>query len=264
MVNFFHNYLPQPVLFDFGVIKIYYYGAIFVVAFLAGYFLLSLLARRLKVDQYHLFNLLFYVFIFGLIGARLYHVFFYNFAYFSSHWLEIFKVWEGGIAIQGAIITAFLTIVIYCRRYKINFLTYSDLLAVPFSLAQAIGRWGNYFNQEVYGKPTDQPWGIPIEPINRVTSFEKFQYFHPTFFYESVLDLLLFFILLILILKNKTTKGTVTLTYLLGYAVIRFFMEFLRLDETVVWRGMRWPQIFSLAIIMVVIINWVGFRKKSK
>lgn len=249
MINFFHNHLPQAVLFDLGVVKIYYYGLLFVLAFLVGYFLISKLSKIKKVESYHLYNLVFYLLIFGLIGARLYHIFFYNFEYFSQNIFDIIKIWQGGLAIQGAIIASIITVFIYCRKYKLSFWRFSDILVIPFSLAQAIGRWGNYFNQEVYGLPTDKSWGIPIELQNRVEGFENFQYFQPTFFYESVLNFLLFLVLLIIFFKKKLSVGTLTLVYLIGYSVIRFFMEFIRLDPTFSIFSLRFPQVVSLLIM---------------
>ena len=118
-------------------------------------------------------------------------------------------------------------------------------------LGQAIGRWGNYFNQELFGKPSNGWWGIPIAPINRVAGYESFIYFHPAFFYESLFNLVLFIILYKLAFKNTLKRGTLTLTYFIGYGIIRFFMEFIRIDDTLLIFGMRLPQIISLGLVLV-------------
>lgn len=250
MINFFHNYLPQPVLVDLGFVKIYYYGLIFVSALIIGYFLLKKLAKIKNLPGKHLDNLIFYLFIFGLAGARIYHVLFYNFQYFSLKPWEIFYFWHGGIAIQGAIIGSLITLYFYCKKHQLNFWQYSDVLVIPLILGQAIGRWGNYFNQEVYGQPTELLWGIPITYQNRVAGFESFDYFQPIFFYEFVFNLILFFILIWLFYKKKLAVGFLTLFYLIGYSLIRFFMEFLRIEPVTIILGVRFPHVVSGLIII--------------
>ena len=122
------------------------------------------------------------------------------------------------------------------------------------ALGQVIGRWGNYFNQELFGKPTTGWWGIPIEASNKVHGFTKYSHFQPTFFYESILNLILFFTLHRL-LRKKLKTGTVVLAYFAGYAVIRILMEFVRIDDTLVVWGVRLPQLISMGIILVVLAS---------
>lgn len=259
MINYFHNHLPSEIFLNLGIVKIYYYGLIFALAFLIGYFLVTRLARQQKIPAKFFFNLIFCTIIFGVIGARIYYILFYNFTYFYSYPLEIIKIWQGGIALNGAIIAGILTIYFYTKKYHLNFWIYSDIFAVTFSLIQAIGRWGNYFNQELYGKPTDLPWGIPIDYNHRLMVYENFQYFHPTFFYESVLNLLLFLVLILLFYKKKLAPGILTLLYLISYSLIRFFMEFIRIDPAITIFGIRLPQIICLLIIITS--SWILIKK---
>ncbi len=121
-------------------------------------------------------------------------------------------------------------------------------------LGQAIGRWGNYFNQELYGRPTNLPWGIPISPAYRVAGYEQFKYFHPTFLYESLLNLSLFLILLTLQRTRRSALGTTSALYLIGYALIRIAMEQFRIDVTPTLLGVRWPVVVSGVVLLTGLI----------
>jgi phosphatidylglycerol---prolipoprotein diacylglyceryl transferase len=253
MVNFLTNFSPSAVLLDFGSVKIYWYGFLVTLAILTAFWLALKLAKD-DVLRQHLWDLFFYLVIFGLVGARLYHAFFYNFDYFYHNPLVIFKVWQGGLAIHGSIIAGFMVIYFYTRKHKLSFWRIMDLLAVVMPLGQAIGRWGNYFNQELFGKPCNNSWCIPIDQVNRPFSYQFNNNFQPVFLYESILNLCLFVILLIINKFFKKNSGLLTSVYLIGYSVIRFFMEFLRLDTEVYYFGLKPVQWFCLAIIVTVII----------
>ena len=134
----------------------------------------------------------FYLVLFSIIGARFYHVLFFNWVYYQDHFLEIFQIWQGGLAIQGAILASIFTLLICAKKYQLKFYQLSDWLAPALILGQSLGRWGNYFNQELFGKPLEAWYAIQISLENRVAGFEDFTYFHPTFFYESILNLVLF------------------------------------------------------------------------
>ena len=265
MFSWLHEVYPKPMLLEFGGVKIHWYGLIIVLAIVISIFLILRLTKsstsymeRDEIEDQHSWNLFFYLIIFGIIGARLYHVLFYNFDHFINQPLGFFKIWQGGLAIHGAIIAGIIVIYFYCKKHQINFLRYLDIFALVMPLGQAIGRWGNYFNQELFGKPCDFNWCIPIQ--------HQFGYFHPVFLYESLLNLILFVILLILyksstiffgskkIELNKTKKlsfGLITLFYLIGYSVIRFFMEFLRLDVSQIIFGLNWVQWLCLFVIII-------------
>ena len=249
MFSFLHNFSPSPLLLDLGLIKIHWYGLLIAAAVFFCLWLALKLAKRALLLPDHLFNLAFYLVIFGLLGARLWHVIFYNFDYFSANPLDIIKIWQGGLAIHGAILAGLITLLIYCRRHKLSFWRVADVLAIVLPLGQAIGRWGNYFNQELFGRPCDYQWCIPINPVNRPDQYLNSTYFHPVFLYESLLDLILFSFLLGLFMRQKITAGLITLFYLGGYAVIRFITEFWRLDSSR-FGVFSWVQWLCLFIII--------------
>ncbi|MFA6551062.1 MAG: prolipoprotein diacylglyceryl transferase [Patescibacteria group bacterium] len=291
-MNFLHFYLPQPILFHLGVINVYWYGFLMALAILAGLLVSVRVAKWHGVDKEIIYDLFFYVVIAGFIGARIFYIL-YNPEYFWQHPLDIFKIWQGGIAIHGALIFGILAIIWFVRRMppietlhcnvstmKNNFWLLSAIIAPGLALGQAIGRWGNYFNQELFGRPTDLPWGIPIDLINRPAGFEQFTYFHPTFLYESVGDLTIFILLLLThwFFAHNTRNGErvtsngqkplnnhslithysllITL-YLLLYSLLRFMIEFLRIDPTAgSIFGVRATMGLSLLIGVGVLLYW--------
>jgi phosphatidylglycerol:prolipoprotein diacylglycerol transferase len=148
------------------------------------------------------------------------------------HPLDAFKIWNGGLGIPGAVLGGVIALFIYCRVKKINFFTWTDIIAPGLALAQAIGRWGNYVNQELYGLPTNLPWKIYIDAAHRLPGYENVAYYHPTFLYESIWNLLNVGILLILARKaeKKLKQGDLFLIYMMFYSFGRFWLEFVRID----------------------------------
>ncbi|MCX6785143.1 MAG: prolipoprotein diacylglyceryl transferase, partial [Candidatus Komeilibacteria bacterium] len=172
----------------------------------------------------------------------------------------ILKIWQGGLAIHGALAGGFLAVVVWAHRNKESVWQYLDLLALSLPLGQAIGRWGNYFNQELFGQPTTSWWGIYIEAINRPDGWVNFSTFQPVFLYESLLSLALFWWLWH---KRASGQGAVVGWYLIGYGIIRFVLEFIRLDQVEGLLGLRWPQIISLVMVIVGLIILLPKIKKS-
>lgn len=246
------NTNPNPTLVKFGTINIYFYGIIIVFGILLCMYLIEKLSKNKGIEKDHLESLYFYLIIFGILGARIYSVLFFDFKYYKYNFWEIFKIWHGGIAIQGAIIAGTLTLYLYCKKNKLNLLKYLDIFALVMPLGQAIGRWGNFFNEELYGKISSVPWAIYIQK----TGFHH----HPIFIYEFILNLLFFFILL-KIFKKHYEEGKIFLLYILGYGIIRFFMEFLRIDNTLEVFGIRFPQI--IALVFVVFSGYFLFIDKN-
>ncbi|MEA1958749.1 MAG: prolipoprotein diacylglyceryl transferase, partial [Chloroflexota bacterium] len=177
----------MDVAFNIGPIAIHWYGIMLVIAIIAATFLARWEAKRYGDEPDHIIKMLLIAVPLGFIGARLYHVI-DKWDYYSSYPLEIFG--GAGLGIFGAVIGGAIGLLIYTKWKKLGTLHWMDICAPAVILAQAIGRWGNYFNQEVYGKPTDLPWAIYIAPANRVTGYESFEHFHPLFFYESMLNLI--------------------------------------------------------------------------
>ena len=260
MFHWLHNYIPQPILWQWGWLSVYWYGLIIAVAIAIGFIITTRLAQQRGYEIKLWYDMLFYGLIGGLIGARLYHVFL-ELPYYISRPLEIFQVWHGGLAIHGAIIGGGAAVYYFIRKYKWQFSQVLDILVLAMILGQALGRWGNYFNQELFGLPTDRAWGIFIEAINRPELFPGSHYFHPTFLYEFLLNIVLFILLLIVYKYKRHISGLTVSVYLVGYSLIRFCLEFLRIDRTPELWGWRWPQWASLIIIVIVGIYW--FRQKG-
>lgn len=250
-MNFFQTFSPEPIAFSLGPIHIFWYGLIVVIGIVAGIFVTARLAEKNKIEADTIYDLAFYLIIFGLLGARLYDVLL-EAPYYLVHPEDIVKIWRGGLAIHGAIIAGAGTVYFYARKYKLDLIKLLSLVVPGLAFGQAIGRWGNYFNQELFGQPTDLPWGIFISFANRPGNLANEQYFHPTFLYESIGCLILGLTLLYLHqkLQHKNKYPLIIATYLIGYSVLRFGLEFIRIDYAPGLAGLRWPQIISLAIII--------------
>jgi len=257
--DFLHNFRPQPIILRLGFLNIHWYSSLIVLAMVLGLILVFRLATRRGMEREKLENLIFYLIIISFVGARLYHIF-SEFPYYLKNPLAVFKVWEGGLGIYGAIVAGLLFLLWFCRKYKMDFFSLVDILAPALILGQAIGRWGNYFNQEVFGLPTDLPWGIFIDVGRRPAEFFSYSHFHPTFLYESVWNLFVF-LLLLLIIKKRFPAGKVFASYLISYSFGRFCLEFLRTDSQPTLFGLRLAQIVS---ILMFVAGWVMLIKKRK
>lgn len=253
----FDSYLPQSELVSFGPITIHWYGLFIVLSLVLGSFILIKLSDHYGLNKQKNLDALFWIIINGIIGARIYHILL-EWGFYSEYPWQAIKIWEGGLAIHGAIIAGLLTAFYYSKKLNINFWQFTALLLPGLALGQALGRWGNYFNQEVYGRPTDLPWGIPIEPGNRLSGFSDFEYFHPTFLYESIGNLAIFAIMILLHYKTGRIKNpffkkykfvVLVSAYLTLYSVLRFATETLRIDPTPVFFNIRLPQIVSSVLI---------------
>lgn len=266
MINFLHTYHPQSILVTFGPIVIHWYGLMLALGFLAGFGLLYLLFKKYGRDTEQIYTLVMYIVIPALIGARLYYIM-YAWKFYVHDLLGVFRVWEGGLAIHGVLIGGILGLWLYARKYKESIWELLDLLAPCVIAGQIVGRWGNYFNQELHGTPTQLPWGIPIDmpPVG----YENFIYFHPTFLYESLLNAVVLIILLFIhyfkiksrvinyrlrVPKYILQPGNIFLLYIMLYSVNRFLMEFLRTDYSPIVFGIRWAQIISIVIFVGAIL----------
>ena len=239
--------MPQSI--QIGELTVRFYGIIFSLAVLSAYLLIGKLASQSKVDKKHLEATLYIVLIFGLVGARFYHVF-DEWNYYSKNPIDIIKIWNGGIGIYGGLILALVALVVFCKTKKQKILPILDVITPGVLLAQAIGRWGNYFNQEAYGYPSSLPWAIKIDAVNRLPGFENFEYFHPTFLYESLLAIFFVFILVLIFYKKNQNHGLVFACYLVFYGITRLITEHFRIDT---WQqgGLKIADILSMGLIFV-------------
>lgn len=169
---------------------------------------------------------------FGIVGARIYHVATDPELYFGEgrRFVDVFFIWQGGLGIWGAVMGGALGAWIACRRYRASFAMFGDSLAPGLLVAQAVGRLGNYFNQELFGRPTDLPWALEIDPANRPTGFEQFATFHPTFLYELLWNLAAAALLIALDRRFRFTGGRAFALYVMLYTAGRFWIELLRID----------------------------------
>lgn len=241
-----------------------WYGIILMAGAVAAAFLAEHEARRRGLKSEFVWDALIWVLIAGIIGARLWHVFTpppsmvalgYTTKYYLTHPLALINTRAGGLGIPGAIIGGTIALYIYSRAKKTSFLMWADIAAPGVALAQAIGRWGNFFNQELYGKPSSLPWAVHIDPVNRVPGYENFSTFQPLFLYESIWNLLNMGFLLWLERRfaGKLKEGDLFLSYLIGYPIGRFFLEYLRLDSP------RFGTININQIFMLIVAIVAGF-----
>ncbi|MFH1255307.1 MAG: prolipoprotein diacylglyceryl transferase [bacterium] len=256
MFNFFYTFHPSPILFSIGPINIHWYGFFIALGFLSALRAAIYLAKPHNIKKETIIDLSIWLIIFGIIGARIYDVFL-EWRYFSSNFFDIFKIWQGGLAIHGAIIGGMAAVFMFGKKYKENFWRLTAIIASVLPLGQAIGRWGNYFNQELFGYPTNLPWGIPITAANRPLQYINSEYFHPAFLYESLGNLIIFIILFsahayfMKKYKNPEFFKFQISAYLLLYSFLRFGIEFIRVDATPEIFGLRFPQLASLSIIFL-------------
>lgn len=238
-----------------------WYGLILMSGAVAGAWLAGREVKRRGGDPEVVWDLLIYLIIGGVIGARLWHVFTpppssieqgITTAYYLTHPLDLINLRKGGLGIPGAVIGGAIALYYYTRKHKLNFAEWADIAAPSVALGQAIGRFGNYFNQEVYGAPTNLPWKIYIQPAYRVSGFKQYDYFHPLFLYESLWNLANMFFLIWLSRRfaDRLKPGDVLLTYLVTYPIGRFLLEFLRLDAAQLG-GINANQTFMAAVALI-------------
>jgi phosphatidylglycerol---prolipoprotein diacylglyceryl transferase len=229
---------------------------IFIAAFSA-----EKLAENRKMNVKFLWDSLFGSVVYGIIGARIYHVV-GMWEYYAQNPLDIIKIWRGGLGIFGAILGGVSYFIYIAKKQNEPILKWLDIAGLFFPLAQAIGRLGNFFNQELYGKPTGLPWGVYIKPENRLTEVILYEKFHPLFFYEASLNILLFFLLLKLTQK-RLKDGAIFFIYLIGYGLIRFLTEFLKIDSWKIY-GLNVAQSISiLTIATATFLLWKTTRKEK-
>ena len=232
----------MPEGFDVGPFFVRFYGIILMIGAVAGGFLATREARKRGYPTEIVWDLFIYLLIGGIIGARIWHILTpspssgVTTAWYLTHPLDALAVWKGGLGIPGAIIGGLIALFFYSRRMQISFAEWTDIGAPSLALGQAIGRWGNFVNQELYGAPTNLPWRIYIDPDHRLTGYLDVEYYHPLFLYESLWNLMNMFVLLWISRRfaDSLKDGDIFLSYLVIYPVGRFLLDFLRLDASLV------------------------------
>ncbi|ACK72711.1 prolipoprotein diacylglyceryl transferase [Gloeothece citriformis PCC 7424] len=245
---------PGPVFFEIGPIAVRWYGFLIASAVLIGVTLSQYLAKRRHINPDLIADVAIWVIISAIVGARIYYVLF-EWQDYVNRPGDIIAIWKGGIAIHGAMIGGALAAAIFARLNKISIWQLTDVLVPSLALGQMIGRWGNFFNSEAFGRPTDLPWKLYIPPSRRPPEYLQYDYFHPTFLYESIWNLLVFCLLMYLFFwglrhRNRLKVGTLTLIYFIAYSLGRFWIEGLRTDSLMLG-SLRIAQVVSIIGVII-------------
>ncbi len=251
------------VLFTIGNFEIRIYSVLILLAVIIGYFMITSEAKRFQIKKEFMFNMLFWTLIFAIIGARLYYVAF-NWDYYGSNLSEIYKVWNGGLAIHGAILAGGLTMIIYCKKYKVRTGKIFDIVVPALLLGQAIGRWGNFFNMEAYGSVVEYHTLVNMKIIPQFIIDNMYingQYHLPMFYFES-LWCLLGFILILFIRRRKYIKdGQIMAFYLMWYSLARFVIESFRTDSLMLG-SVKIAQVVSVILFLIgLCVQFIQSRK---
>lgn len=254
----------NKVALNIGNLTITWYAIFILTGIIVAYLLIKRESKKYNISGEFVSNLVFWCVIFGILGARIYYVLF-NLDYYMIDPIEVIKVWNGGLAIHGGIIAGVITLIIYCKKNKVNILKMTDIAVVGVIIAQAIGRWGNFFNAEAHG-------GVVSKAVLESQHIPNFiiegmhignHYYLPTFLYESVLNVI-GFIILFLVRKNKNTKlGTTTSLYLIWYGIVRFIIESMRTDSLMLGE-IKIAMLISVIMIIIGIIMFIITSIKCK
>ena len=269
---------PGPELVQLGPFSLRWYGLLIALAVLIGLNLSSWLAKQRQLETGVISDLLPILVLAAVVGARIYYVSFEWHNYATNPW-KAFAIWEGGIAIHGALLAGTLAVILFCRWRRQPFWDLLDVLVPSVALGQAIGRWGNFFNSEAFGIPTDLPWRLLIRnvPLNVQRIFPEAQYFHPTFLYESLWNLAVFALLMTLFLRArngdiKLPSGALSCVYLMAYSGGRLWIEGLRIDPLCLGGlppfcegGLRMAQVMSFCLLALAATGlwWLYSRNKQ-
>lgn len=224
---------PGEIAFTIGSADIYYYGIIMAFSIFTG--ILTVLGIRKyffkDISSETIFDISFVLVTAGIIGARLYYVIL-DYKYFLKFPLEIPAVWHGGISIQGAVLAGIIAGFFYVKKHGLNFLRYADLFVFGLTAGQITGRWGNFFNSEAFGLPSNLPWKLFIPYKYRPIEYRDYEFFHPAFLYESLLSVCIFVILFLILTKcTKRSDGLIFFVYIILYSIARLLVETIRIDS---------------------------------
>ena len=250
----------DPIAFNLGPLSIRWYGIIIGAAVILGLLYTLKESEKKGINPEFFLDFVIIGVPAAVVGARLYYVIF-KWPQYKGHFIDIISIWQGGLAIHGAIIAGFLVLLYLTRKYKVNMWKVVDILAPALVLGQGIGRWGNFINQEAYGGPVSR------EFINHFPTFIKNQmyingtYYHPAFLYESLWDIAIFIVLILLRRKEFINNGDIFALYLIGYSLGRFFIEGIRTDSLMLGSIMVAQLISIIAILIGIGIIMIRHRK---
>ncbi|MBQ9012745.1 MAG: prolipoprotein diacylglyceryl transferase [Bacilli bacterium] len=253
----------NKIAINLGPLTITWYSICILTGIIVAAILIVKEAKKFNISSNFVTNLIFWCVIFGIVGARIYYVLF-NLDYYSASPLEVIKIWNGGLAIHGGIIGGVITLILYCRKYNVNPLRMADIAAPSVLVAQALGRWGNFFNSEAHGGMVSKSFLQSLHIPNFIIKgmYINGNYYHPTFLYESLLCIVGFIILMIYRkTKNNKVGNTISL-YLVWYGIIRFFIESLRTDSLMLG-SLKMAQVISIIMIITGIVMFVITKLKN-
>lgn len=242
----------NPVLVDVGPVTLRWYGALIALGAFISYMLIDYESKRKKMDQGRIESIVFWVLVSGLFGARIGYAV-QNVSYFLEFPQDLLKLYQGGLSIHGALIGGIIALGVCARTYRTSFMKIANIVSPPVLIAIAIGRWGNFFNQEIIGRPTDISWKMYVSPLNRPEGFEAVNFFHPVFLYESF-ALIAVFALYWKFLRDKNIGLVYTL---FSYCLVRIIVEFWRIDYRPIILNMDLAQIVSVCIIIVTFLIYL-------
>ncbi|NOZ28926.1 MAG: prolipoprotein diacylglyceryl transferase [Chloroflexi bacterium] len=252
------GFAPDPILLHIGPLTVRWYGVLIALGTALAATASARLARRWGYDPEHIWSALIWCLGLGILGARIQYVLTSSLEspamrqYYLEDPVRIIATWQGGLGIYGALLGGILGLALYARRADLALWRWANFVIVGVPLGQAIGRWGNFFNQELYGAPTDLPWAVTIDPANRLPGYESFATFHPVFLYESLWNLIGFALLFWLGWRygDRLLDGELVGLYAIWYPTGRFLIEFIRLGYTDV-AGLTPAQWASLIAIVI-------------
>ena len=278
---------PGDTFLNLGFLTIRWYGLLISISVVIGLFISKKLAKSRNINPQYISDILPSLIISSIIGARAYYVIFEWRQYSGNNFFTSFDlfndviqipsflaIWQGGIAIHGGLIGGFLCILFFCKSKNIHLKTFIDILIPSITIGQSIGRWGNFFNNEAFGIPTDLPWKLFIPIQNRPIEFINYQFFHPTFIYESLWNFLICILLITIFYqqnnKNSVRPGFISCLYLIGYSFGRFWIEGLRIDPLCIGGippfcdgGLRMAQFISIFLFSSGLVGIFFLRLKS-
>lgn len=257
---------PGDIAFTIGSIDIHWYGIVMSISILLGLLVIIFLKKHYykEISTDSICDLSFVLIIWGILSARLYYVIL-DYKYFLHHPFEIFAIWNGGISIQGAIIGGIFAGLIYAKQNNINFLRYADLFSFGLVTGQIFGRWGNFFNSEAFGLPSNLPWKLYIPYKSRPLEYKTEEFFHPTFLYESILSIFIFIILYLILTKfSKRKDGLIFYMYIILYSIARIIVESIRTDSILTINNIHIAQIVAVIFIFIASVCIFLLYKNNK
>jgi phosphatidylglycerol:prolipoprotein diacylglycerol transferase len=255
-------FFPQidPIIFKIGPLAIRWYGMMYLLGFGAAYLLIRHLVRlrKLPLETDKISDLLFYGILGVILGGRLGYVLFYNPGWYLTHPLEIFSIWQGGMSFHGGLLGVACAVLIFCRRRRLPVLLTGDILVTASTIGLGLGRVGNFINAELWGRVTEQPWGVIFPGAGPYPR-------HPSQLYEAILEGLLLFVILYILQRRDAAEGVPFFFFFLGYGCFRFIVEFFRQPDAhlgFLWGGATMGQMLSLPMILFGLVGLIYVVKR--